>query len=278
MTPERVVDCAPVEGALRLSGHREPLGFWRHRAGPPTQLPGLRAERIEFSSRGDRATGRLWLPRRGKGELALVLLQHRAGASAACPEIEAVAGRLAERGAAVAAVDLPLHGGRGDAKLGDRLARALSGEPDAAPDTLVEEFARQAVVDLERALDACASLPELDMERVAYVGFGLGARLGAAFCSLDARVRAVALAFPGAGGAAAGLDPAAYVARIAPRPLLLVHAGHGDPAAARAARDLFEAAGDPKQECRIGSDEPGDPAVQSALERFLAPALALPGA
>ena len=277
MTPGGVVDCAPVEGALRLSGRREPLGLWRHRAGPPAEVPGLRAERIEFSSRGDRATGRLWLPRRGDGERPLVVLSHRAGESSASPEIEAVAGRLAARGAAVAAIDLPLHGGRGDAKLGARLARALSGDREAAPEALVEEFARQSVIDLERALDACASIAELDMERVACVGFGLGARLSTVFGGLDPRVHAVALVFPG-GAVAGGLDALAHVGRIAPRPLLLVHAGRGDPAAARAARALYEAAGEPKQECRIGGDTPGDPAVIAALERFLAPALALPAA
>ena len=266
-----------METALRLSGFREPLGLWRHRAGPPAQQPGLRAERIEFSSRGDRATGRLWLPRHS-GELPVVLVQHRAGESAASAEIEAIALRLVQRGAAVAAIDFPLHGGRGDAKLGARLARSLGGERDAAPPDLVREFARQSVVDLERALDACGSLPELDLERVGYVGLGLGARIGAAFAGLDARVRAVALAFPGAADAADALDAGAFVARIAPRPLLLIHAGRRDADGSRGARALFEAAGDPKQESRVGSDVPGDPAVQHALERFLGPALALPDA
>jgi dienelactone hydrolase len=265
-----------MDGVLRLSGHREPLGLWRHRAAPPLERPGLRAERIEYTSRGDRASGRLWLPTRADGELPVVLLQHRAGESADSAEIEFTATRLAERGAAVAAIDFPLHGARGDAKLGARLARALSGEREAVPRELVAEFARQAVVDLERALDACAAIPELDSERIGYVGFGLGARIGAVFCGLDPRVRAAALAFPGGGDATPVLDARAYIARIAPRPLLLVHAGSGDPAAARGARALFEAADEPKQECRIGSDVPGDGAVLHALERFLTPALSLP--
>ncbi|HXK21042.1 MAG TPA: acetylxylan esterase [Myxococcota bacterium] len=267
-----------METALRLSGFREPLGLWRHRAGPPSQQPGLRAERIEYSSRGDRATGRLWLPRHANGEVPVVLIEHRAGESAASSEIEAIALRVAQRGAAVVAIDFPLHGGRGDAKLGARLARALGGERDAAPPDLVQEFARQAVVDLERALDACGFMPELDLERVGYVGLGVGARIGAAFAALDARVRAVALAFPGAGDATSTVDAGAFVARIAPRPLLLIHAGRSDADGARGARALFEAAGDPKQESRVGSDVPGDPAVQHALERFLVPALGLPDA
>jgi dienelactone hydrolase len=133
-----------------------------------------------------------------------------------------VAAGLADRGAAVAAVDLPLHGARGDAKLAGPLGRALEGESSAVPAALVEEFARQAVVDLERALDALVPLPEIDAERVGFVGFGLGARLGAAFSSLDPRVRVVALAFDAKARSAPGLDPQTCVPAIAPRPVLLL--------------------------------------------------------
>jgi dienelactone hydrolase len=205
---------------MRLSGQREPLGLWRHRAGPPSELPDLRAERIEFSSRGDRVSGRLWIPRRSDGGLALVLLAHRAASSATDAGSVALAAGLADRGAVVAAIDLPLHGARADAKLGALLTRALAGDCGVAATTLREEFARQAIVDLERALDALTPLPELDAERIGFVGFGLGAQLGAAFCSLDLRVRAVALAFEAADPVAPGFDPQQYVAGIAPRPLL----------------------------------------------------------
>lgn len=217
-----------MSSPLRLSGQREPLGLWRHRAGPPAELPDLRAERIEYSSRGDRVTGRLWIPRRRDGGLALVLLQHRAASSAGDAETVAAAALLAQRGAVVAAIDLPLHGARGDAKLGTRLLRALAGERDAVPAALVEEFARQAVVDLERALDALTPLPEVDAERVGFVGFGLGAELGAAFCGLDPRVRAVALALGPAGRAAHGLAlQPGHRAPIEPRPLLQLREPEG---------------------------------------------------
>jgi len=244
-----------VSGALRLSGQREPLGLWRHRAGPPAELPDLRAERIEFSSRGDRVTGRLWIPKRTDGGLALVLLQHRAASSAGDAETVSAAAQLAPRGAAVAAIDLPLHGARGDAKLGTRLLRALAGEHDAAPAALVEEFARQAVVDLERALDALIPLPEIDAERVGFVGFGLGAQLGAAFCGLDPRVRAVALAFEADGSRAVpGLaPPEEHGPRIAPRPLL----------------ELRE----PGSAAR--PDASPDPGTLAAILRFLVPNLGL---
>jgi dienelactone hydrolase len=264
-----------VEGGLRLSGYREPLGLWRHRVGPPLQSPSLRVERIEFSSRGDRACGRLWLPRRADGELPVVLLGHDADGCAASAELEAVAAQLALRGAAVAALDLPLHGARGDGKLGARLARALAGGRDPAPAALVEEFARQAVVDLERALDALGTLPELDAGRVGYAGFGVGAQLGAAFCGLDARVCGAALCLSGGSAPAGELDARGLIARIAPRPLLLVAPERGEVASARA---LFEAAREPKQELRLAGARAGDAVVIGAIERFLAPLLRLSAA
>ena len=263
-----------MDGALRLSGQREPLGLWRHRVGPPTQAPELRAERVEFSSRGDRASGRLWLPRRPEGEVPLVLVQHGSGASADGAESEAVAAALAQRGAAVASIDWPLHGARGDAKLGERLARALSGAVGAAPPPLVAEFARQAIVDLERALDALGALPEVDGERIGYVGFGLGARLGAAFASLDDRVQAAALALPGDAAGASELDARHYVANITPRPLLVAHVEDGS--AARAGRALFDAAREPKLQLYVSAGTRADDAALLAeITRFLAKPLGL---
>lgn len=263
-----------MDGALRLSGQREPLGLWRHRVGPPSQAPDLRAERIEFSSRGDRATGRLWLPRKPEGEVALVLVQH-GGGSAEGAEVEAVAAALAARGAAVAAIDLPLHGARGDAKLGERLARALSGAVGAAPPALVAEFARQSIIDLERALDALGPLPEIDGERIGYVGFGLGARLGAAFASLDGRVQAAVLALPGDAAAAPELDARQYVAGISPRPLLIAHTDDGG-THARAGRALYDAAREPKLQLHVPpSARPDDAALLDEIARFLSQPLGL---
>ena len=48
---------------LRLQGYREPLGLWSRRAPTPDRYPEVRAYRFEYSSRGDRVSGRLWLPR-----------------------------------------------------------------------------------------------------------------------------------------------------------------------------------------------------------------------
>jgi dienelactone hydrolase len=189
--------------ALHLARDREPLAL------------SLRAQELEFNSRGDRVSGILLCPASGAGAYPLVLVAHALGDSAA-----GVLGALGASGlpdAALAAIDFPLHGARADQKL----LRLLQ-NGNARCVGLAEEFAQQAVIDLERALDALAAAAPIDARRIAYVGFGLGAQIGAAFCALDPRPAAIVLA-PGAGGAlAAAPDPERYLARIAPRPLLRV--------------------------------------------------------
>jgi cephalosporin-C deacetylase-like acetyl esterase len=228
--------------ALRLAGYREPLGLWTRRAAAPADYPELRAQGFEFSSRGDRVTGRLLLPPVGEGPYPLVLLQHGAGGSSRAPYVEATAGPWARRGLAVGSIDFPLHGPRADQKLAEQLPSSLLG-----------------------------SLEVVDPDRVAYAGFSLGAMIGAAFCGLDPRPRAAALALGGAGLGPSGADPGEYVGRMAPRPLLLVNALQDEVVPHSAAEALFEAAGDPKQQ--LWFEAPHDQLPGTALKamwRFLA--------
>jgi dienelactone hydrolase len=264
-----------MRDALRLSGYREPLGLWTRPRPAPEHHPDLRAQRFEFSSRGDRVHGRLWLPP-DRAECPLVLLQHGAGGSTESPYLEAAGGRWARQGAAVASIDFPLHGARADQKLATMLVASLS--PDAVGDarTLVTEFARQAVVDLERALDALATFPEIDTSRVVYAGFSLGALIGAAFCALDPRPRAAALALGGAGLAPDDVDPGRYIGRFAPRPLLLVNAEDDQRIPRTAAEALRAAAGDPvEQRWFPGAHDALPGQALKAMWEFLAPALDL---
>jgi len=218
----------------------EPLGLWTRPDAPLAHHPEVRVLRFEFSSGGDRVPGRLLLPPGVDVRPPLVLLQHGAGGSKTAPYIEAAGGPWALRGLAVASIDFPLHGERADAKLSRLLAAGGAGD-------LWTDVHRRAVIDLARALDALARLPEIDATRVAYAGFSLGALLGAAFCAVDPRPCAAAFALGGGGVGPAALDPAGYVARIAPRPVLFVNA-NGDETIPRSAAEAFHAAaGEPKQ-------------------------------
>jgi dienelactone hydrolase len=257
---------------LRLAGYPEPLGLWQRRTAPPESYPELRAERFEYSSRGDRVRGRLLLPPGGGRPHPLVLLQHGAGGSADSTYLDGTGGPWARRGLAVASIDFPLHGARADQKLAERLGSLIeatrNGDP---PDGLLVEFARQAVIDLERALDALSGFDEIDEERLAFAGFSLGAMLGAAFCALDPRPRAAVFALGGGGFGTRALDPTSYVGRIAPRPVLFVNAS-GDATVPRdAAEAFFAGANEPKQQLWFDASHDALPGVAlKAMWQFLA--------
>jgi len=140
----------------------------------------------------------------------------------------------------VASIDFPLHGARA--------SRKQPGRSGAGPGlALANELARQAVIDLRRALDAAAGLPGVDAQRVAYAGFSLGSIIGATFCGVDPRPRAAALALGGAGLGPPETDPLRHVGRIAPRPVLFIGATRDQTIPRAATEALFGAAGEPKQ-------------------------------
>ncbi len=245
----------------------EPLALWTEPRDAPEHHSDLRALRLEFTSRGDRVPGRLLLPPDGDGPFPLVLLQHGAGGSKEAAYLDATGGPWARSGAAVVSIDFPLHGERASPKFADRAAR--SGR-------LARVLAVQAVVDLRRALDAVAGLPDVDADTVVFAGFSMGAMLGSAFCAADARPRAAALALGGGGFGPAHLDPTGYVGRVAPRPLLFVNAERDERIPRSAAEAFFEAAGEPKQHAWFDgthSELPGE--ALKAMWDFLRPHLAL---
>ncbi len=256
-----------------FSSWSEPVGTFVEPAPAPARYPDLRAHRIEFSSRGDRVAGRLLLPPDGEGPFPLVLLQHGARGSKESPYLEAAGGPWARAGAAVASIDFPLHGERGSAKFA-ALLDGLAGQP-----ALTVEVARQAVVDLRRALDALGGLAHVDAERVVYAGFSMGGILGATFCGVDPRPRAAALALAGGGLAPPEVDPTRFVGSIAPRPLLLVGAERDARIPRAAARALFEAAREPVQELWFdGTHDELPGAALKAMWEFLRPHLGLEAA
>jgi dienelactone hydrolase len=213
-------------------------------------LADLRGERFELTSRGDRVPGRLLLPAAGPGPFPLVLLQHGLGGAKDASYLDAVAGPWARRGAAVASIDFPLHGERASAKLSQKLLATVAtrhvGEADGSH-ALWVELVRQAVADLRRTLDALALHPGVDSARCAYAGFSLGTILGVPFCALDPRPCAAAFALGGAGFGPPEVDPARFIARLAPRPVLFVNATRDETVPRAASEALAAAAGEPKR-------------------------------
>jgi dienelactone hydrolase len=227
----------------------EPLGLWRGSAPPDPAAPDLVAQRIEFSSRGDRVPARLLLPPGAKQPLPVVLLQHGATGSKEAPYMAPIAAPWVRAGAAVLSIDFPLHGERASAKLSGLMLAALGleGRPTPVGRQLLDEFVRQAVIDLQRTLDVAEQLPELDAKRVVYAGLSLGSIVGATYLGRDTRPRAAALALGGGGFGGPLVDPCGHVARFAPRPLLFVNATRDETIPRSATEALYAAAAEPKE-------------------------------
>jgi dienelactone hydrolase len=227
----------------------EPLGLWWRDEPTAPEWPDLRRVQFEYTSHGERVPGRLWLSADAGPPRPLVVLEHGATGAKDAPYIAQIGAPWVRGGAALLSIDLPLHGERANPKLGAALLAGLglAGRPTPAARVVVEAFVRQAVRDLQRALDAASQLPGVDASRTAYAGLSLGAIVGATYCAVDPRPRAAALALAGGGFGGPRVDPVTHVARIAPRPILFVNMT-GDEVVSRAASEaLHAAAGEPKQ-------------------------------
>jgi hypothetical protein len=133
------------------------------------------------------------------------------------------------------------------------------------------------VIDLRRALDVAERMPEIDSRAAVYAGLGLGTVVGAAFCAVDPRPRAAALTLGDWGVGPPETDPARYLDRFAPRPLLFVSPASERMTSGAAHEALFGAAGEPKQMIRLDADgEAWSDAVLEAIWPFLRHHLALP--
>jgi dienelactone hydrolase len=227
----------------------EPLAPFERSLDASESPQGVRETRFEYTSRGDRVPGRLLLPASPDGRRPLVLVGHGAGGSKDADYMDATCLPWARRGVAVAAIDLPLHGGRRNAKLGERVVALIRSGRAATPleAELWIDFVRQGVIDLRRCLDALEDHAELDLQRVGYAAFSLGAILGTPFCAEEARVRVATLALGGGGFGPVAVDPLAHAPRITPRPVLFVGASRDEVIPRERAEALHEATCDPKE-------------------------------
>ena len=242
-------------------------------------LPRARCRGFEFSCRGDRVPLAVLAPD-SDPPYPTLLLQSDADPATGWTKLPGLETWLAA-GVAIASIEFPLFGSRRSDKLSEKLNESLvtaaRGEPiDAAGTLLWEEFSRQAVMELRRALDALASAWSAAPTRAAFAGVGIGASLGALLCAVDERPCGAVLALTGGGFGPASIDPTGFVADVAPRPLLFVNeetakARPGVPAIPKdRAIELHEAAREPREVCwQTGSES-------DALEpawKFLSPLL-----
>ncbi len=137
----------------------------------------------------------------------------------------------------------------------------------------------QSVVDLRRGLDYLQSRKDIDSSNFGLIGLSLGGFIGVDLAGVDPRIKSVALISAGGGlpailsfqaehkvifggadyttiirsadmqrldGELASVDPINYVARIAPRPILMENGASDQIVPPPAAQNLYDRAGQPK--------------------------------
>lgn len=147
-------------------------------------------------------------------------------------------------GVASLSIDLPLHGDRAD---------PFELRSMRSPFELLTRW-RTAIDEAQLALRFLAARAEIDRERLALVGYSLGAYLSLAVVERDRAPRAVVLAaggdlpvFPFAKLLRTVADPLAGVRALAGRPLLMVHGRRDRTIPPALAERLFTAAAEPKE-------------------------------
>ena len=227
-----------------------PLGF-RDRGRINADYP-IEIRDVSYASpKRGRVLGYLMVPP-GKGKRPAVIYMHGAGGDRR--QFILPASWMAARRAVTLTIDSPLVRGAGPP--------AGRGLPALRRD---RDVVAQNVVELRRAVDLLRSRPDVDPDRIAFVGYSAGARAGAILAGVEPRIRA--FVFMSGGSAPVSeyarrapaairkdvrrilgqVDPLAYVAKAAPAELYF-QAGRTDtvvpPAAVRA---LYRAASEPKQ-------------------------------
>lgn len=152
---------------------------------------------------------------------------------------------LLAEGIASLAVDLPLHGDRGD---------PLQAQSARNPLGAVRLW-RSALAEAKLAVRYLGARREVDAERLGVAGYSLGSFLAVALAAGEPRVRAVVLAAGGdlpsgtplAAVARTVVDPTRAVRRLSPRPLLMVHGREDRTVRPEQAERLYAAAGEPKE-------------------------------
>jgi dienelactone hydrolase len=190
---------APAQRSLFDYDHSAPLRFQDR--GPINRGYPVQVRDVSYASPGGgRVTAFLVVPP-GKGPFPGVLYLHGAGEDRT--RLAVPAAWLAARGAVGLVID-------------SAFARTKSSAPSDPLASLKwgRDLTVQTIVDLRRGVDLLRSLPQVDPERIGFVGYSAGAKTGAILAGVEPRIRAFDLMSGGspsveefAAAAPAGIRP-----------------------------------------------------------------------
>jgi dienelactone hydrolase len=205
--------------------------------------------RVEFNGiKGDRVPGFLYLPTRDKGKRPAVLMQYGIGDNKTASYIVNLGRQFVANGYVVLTIDVPERGERAN---GAKKLNFLLDQKKA------HDLFLQYLGDYSRSVDYLLTRPEVDADRIGYLGISWGAITGLTFVAHEPRVKTM-VSMVGGGGlldlVGAGIseqmkdkvkqvDPVYHIAGIAPRPLLLMNVTKDQLVPPKAAEALHKAAG-----------------------------------
>jgi dienelactone hydrolase len=240
-TPKKIVTPYPIDHAKPLEAKEEIVG----KEDDHTLF------RVEFrGSKDDRVPANLFIPKRKNDAppCPAVLLQFGSGGNRKVDYIVAIGKQFVARGFVVITIDSP---GAGERRTKETKSEGPLGL--ISPQTMFHYCS-----DYSRAVDYLVTRPEVDTERVGYVGISWGAITGITYAAYDDRIKAVGSMV--GGGNFVGLyngklaekiakegskssDPVYHVARISPRPLMFINVTKDEMILKSWAESLHKAAG-----------------------------------
>src|ERR1051325_794751 len=179
--------------------------------------------RVEFNGIRARVPANLYIPKDGKKTHPAVLLQYGSGGNKNTNYIVAIGLKAVEHGFVVITIDIPNKGER---------------KNKAVPRLPFEGSFGETLGDYSRAVDYLVSRPEVNKEKLSYVGISWGAITGITYVAHDPRIKVMAslvgggnflgwlppdTVTPEAKAAVEEFDPVYHIQLIAPRPLLLLN-------------------------------------------------------
>lgn len=214
--------------------------------------------RVEFNGiNADRVPAFLYVPRDGKGRHPAVLLQYGSGGNKRTDYIVALAHQFVARGFLVLTIDVPNRG-----------ERRAKGPRNPLEGLMQGGTFLQTLGDYSRAVDYLVKRDDIDPDRIGYAGISLGAITGIVFVAHEPRVSAMVSIVgganmlgtlkvpidPGVRLLSERIDPFYHVARIAPRPLLLLNAKRDQLVPRFFGEQLHKAAGEHGKKVWIDTD------------------------
>jgi dienelactone hydrolase len=253
----RASDPPPLRSPY-TTAHDQPLEVEQRTV---SETPEFTQLRVEFNGIAkDRVPAFLYLPAGDAAKRPAVLLQYGSGGNKNTNYIVALGRQFIARGFIVLTIDVP---GRGERKSPDRKS------PDWVFTNEGRELFLQYCGDYSRAVDYLTSRPDVDSDRISYVGISWGAITGITFAAHDPRIKAMASVVGGGnflrlagvlakpdeeGEMPISIDPVHHVARIAPRPLMLLNVTRDQLVPRPFADALHAAAGDGAKKVWLDTD------------------------